>query len=90
MTTKRTKTRKPKINPPEIRGYSDCTVEFRAIPSQYGQAEDFMNHLRETFNLPIFGWEGNNDKCSLIAQFPPGTIEEDGPVVDYLETRGWL
>ena len=43
-----------KLNPPRIHSISDCTVEFYALPKDYGRAEDFMNHLREKFNLPEY------------------------------------
>jgi hypothetical protein len=74
-----------KLNPPRIHSISDCTVEFYALPKDYGRAEDFMNHLREKFNLPEYEWSGNNDTNILVANFPPDTIEYDGEVEDYLD-----
>jgi hypothetical protein len=78
-----TKTKKVKL--PKIHSISDCTVEFYALPKDYGRAEDFMNHLRDKFNLPEFEWSNNNDTNILVANFPPDTIEYDGEVEDYLD-----
>ena len=74
-----------KLKLPEIHSISDCTVEFYALPKDYGRAEDFMNHLREKFNLPEYEWSGNNDTNILVANFPPDTIEYDGEVEEYLD-----
>jgi len=74
-----------KLNPPKIYSISDCTVEFYASPKDYGRAEDFVNHLKDKFNLPEYAWSGNNDTGIIVAEFPPDTIEYEGEIYNYLD-----